>query len=54
MKHPVHTYIHTCMHAYIPWGDVGGAGVAVSGDDDEVLFGSAHHHADDDADLFDS
>ena len=32
-------------------GDVGGTGVAVSGDDDEDLFGSAHHHAED-ADLF--
>ena len=27
--------------------------VAVSGDDEEVLFGSAHHHAED-ADLLDS
>ncbi len=34
-------------------GDVGGAGVAASGDDDDDLFGSVHRHADD-ADLIDS
>ena len=34
-------------------GDVGGAGVAASGDDDEDVFGSAHHHVDD-AVLFDT
>ncbi len=32
-------------------GDVGGTGVAVSGYDEDHLFGSAHHHAED-ADLF--
>ena len=32
-------------------GDVGGAGVAVSGDDDVYLSGYAHHHAEEDADL---
>ena len=31
-------------------GDVGGAGVAVSGYDEDDLFGSAHHHAEE-ADL---
>ena len=32
-------------------GDVGGTGVAVSGYDEDDLFGSAHHYAED-ADLF--
>jgi hypothetical protein len=32
-------------------GDVGGAGEAVSGDDDVGLSGYAHHHAEEDADL---
>ncbi len=32
-------------------GNLGGTGVAVSGYDEDYLFGSAHHHAED-ADLF--
>ena len=33
-------------------GDVGGAGVVASSDDDDAFFGSVHRHAED-ADLFD-
>ena len=39
------------IHAPDLAAEIGGAGVAVSGDDDVDLSGYAHHHTEEDADL---